>query len=342
MTSKDISKTLIWDDLGLSSPHSGIGSYGRNLSEHLVNFGWTPKLFNGLEIGEALRRGGLSENKFPLPQIRPYLLPQGSILHGLSNINGPMIKLRRSIRSVITIHDLIPVLTSDSTRYGVLFKAIYKHVAKSADRVIAVSHWTKETLVREGVSEEKIHVISNGYPPWSASSDSVKEHLLCVGRFEIYKHLEFFAKISEYMGLKAVLVTDARGAQLMSGMFSKLCESGQLVIKSSLQQSELAELYRKAFVLVHPSQYEGFCLPAAEANAHGVPVVFHRGSGIDETVEFGEGREGYHVEEWAQAVERCIDARPSQELTQRIKQRTWAKAAESLAQVYNDLRGEML
>lgn len=342
MATKDISKTLIWDDLGLSAPHSGIGSYGRNLSEQLLNFGWTPRLFNGLDIGEGLRRGGLSENKFPLPQIRPYFLSHGSIVHGLSNINGPVIKLKRGVRSVITIHDLIPILTSDSTRYGILFKALYKHVAKSADRVIAVSHWTKETLVREGISEEKIRVISNGYPPWKASSDSQKEHLLCVGRYEAYKHLEFFAKISEYMGLKAVLVTDARGAQRLGSMFSELCERGQLVIKSSLEQNELTDLYLKAFVLVHPSLYEGFCLPAAEANAHGVPVVFHKGSGIDETVEFGEGNVGYHVEEWAQAIARCIDVRPSQELIQKIKQRTWAKAAESLAQVYNDLRGEML
>ena len=342
MTTRDISKTLIWDDLGLSSPHSGIGSYGRNLNEPLLNLGWTPRLFNGLEIGEAFRRGGLSENKFPLPQIRPYFLPQGSIVHGLSNINGPVIKLRRGIRSVITIHDLIPIFTSDSTRYGILFKAIYKHVAKSADRVIAVSQWTKQGLVREGISEEKIHVIPNGFPPWKAPSETAKEHLLCVGRHEIYKNLHFFAKISKHMGLKAVLVTDARGAQHLGGMFSELCESGQLVIKSSLEQNELSELYRKAFVLVHPSLFEGFCLPAAEANAHGVPVVFHKGSGIDETVEFGEGNVGYHVEEWAQAIARCIDVRPSQELIQKIKQRTWAKAAESLAQVYNDLRGEML
>ncbi|MEI8024841.1 MAG: glycosyltransferase [Pseudomonadota bacterium] len=342
MISKDISKTLIWDDLGLSSPHSGIGSYGRNLSQQLLSFGWTPRLFNGLEIGEALLTGGLSENKFPLPQVRPYFLPQGSIVHGLSNINGPVIKLKRGVRSVITIHDLIPVLTSDSSRYGILFKALYKQVAKSADRVIAVSQWTKEALVREGISEEKIRVIPNGFPPWTAPSETAKEHLLCVARYEVYKNLEFFAKISEYMGLKAVLVTDARGAQRMKGMFSNLCESGQLVIKSSLEQSELSDLYRKAFVLVHPSLYEGFCLPAAEANAHGVPVVFHKGSGIDETVEFGEGNVGYHVEEWAQVIARWIDVRPSQELTQKIMQRTWAKAAESLAQVYNDLRGEML
>jgi len=342
MTLKDISKTLIWDDLGLSSPHSGIGSYARNLSEHLPQQGWAPKLFNGLEWAEALRLGRLSENKFPLPQGRPFFLPKSSIFHGLSNINGPLFQIRRDVRSVVTIHDLIPVLTGDATRYGVLFKAIYKSVARSADRVIAVSHWTKETLVRRGIAEDRIQVIANGFPPWSAAPEVAKEHLLCVGRYEAYKHLDFFGDLSRKMGLKAVLVTDSKGALRLKSQFSDLCQSGQLVIQSSLSQSELSELYRKALVLVHPSLYEGFCLPAAEANAHGIPVVFHKGSGIDETVEFGAGVDGYVVEEWAETIASVMGARAHPEAIQRIKERTWARAAEKLADVYNELRGEML
>jgi glycosyltransferase involved in cell wall biosynthesis len=216
-------------------------------------------------------------------------------------------------------------------------------VAKSADRIVTVSQWTKLTLVKEGVFEDKITVVPNGFPMWnSPAPKSAKGHLLCVGRYEGYKRLEFFATIASHMGLKAVLVTDSRGIESIKSEFSSLCNSGQLTLKSSLSDQELSELYDKAFALIHPSLYEGFCLPAAEANARGVPVVYKKGSGIDETVEFGEGVDSYRVEEWAEKISQVMNRDLDLETTLKIKARTWSKSAEKLAGVYNGLRGELL
>jgi glycosyltransferase involved in cell wall biosynthesis len=59
---------------------------------------------------------------------------------------------------------------------------------------------------------------------------------------------------------------------------------------------------------VHPSRLEGFCLPAAASISHGVPVIFTRGSGIDEVVgEAGMGLlPGDDARQWATAIEELL------------------------------------
>ena len=56
----------------------------------------------------------------------------------------------------------------------------------------------------------------------------------------------------------------------------------------SISQSELADFYRAADVLIFPSYYESFGLVALEAMASGTPVVASRVGGLPKLIRNGE------------------------------------------------------
>jgi glycosyltransferase involved in cell wall biosynthesis len=58
--------------------------------------------------------------------------------------------------------------------------------------------------------------------------------------------------------------------------------TGQVIFTGYVPDSDLAELYRRASLFVHPSLYEGFGLPVLEAMAAGVPVVSSNRSSLPE------------------------------------------------------------
>lgn len=60
------------------------------------------------------------------------------------------------------------------------------------------------------------------------------------------------------------------------------CDSLSVVRIESLSDDLLAQLYRCADVMVHPSRAEGFGFPPVEAALSGLPVIFRSGTAIDD------------------------------------------------------------
>jgi glycosyltransferase involved in cell wall biosynthesis len=92
--------------------------------------------------------------------------------------------------------------------------------------------------------------------------------------------------------------------------------SDSLLVVSALTDELLAQLYRIADVLVHPSSAEGFGLPPLEAALSGLPVVFRQGTAVDEHLPAGAVPEffwrpvvGDNPEEWALAIAKTLFAK---------------------------------
>jgi glycosyltransferase involved in cell wall biosynthesis len=81
---------------------------------------------------------------------------------------------------------------------------------------------------------------------------------------------------------------DRLDAEMAPTLAEQLGIRDRLTFVGRLPVEDLARLYNEAEVLVSPSVYEGFGLPAAEANACGVPVVATTAGAFPEVIAHNE------------------------------------------------------
>jgi glycosyltransferase involved in cell wall biosynthesis len=130
----------------------------------------------------------------------------------------------------------------------------------------------------------------------------VKPFLLYVGTRERRKNLmgliEIFARVRERRPEAMLAVVGARpwaeakevhGVERWSGreVEDRIRELGvakQIRILGHVSLQELVDLYSAAEILLYPTYYEGFGLPALEAMACGLPVVASSRSALPEVV----------------------------------------------------------
>src|SRR5690606_34568130 len=127
---------VFWDGYGLDRPASGVFVHAKKMSRALAQVGVEPFLLGNLKSASLLKDlrtfvvpqlplGGrkITESKLIWPErAARYLeklielgqLKDTVILHGLSNLNLPLLGVDRTrIRTVLTVHDLIPFLAPD-------------------------------------------------------------------------------------------------------------------------------------------------------------------------------------------------------------------------------------
>jgi len=194
------------------------------------------------------------------------------LLH-CTTFRGP---LRASVPFAVTLHDLALV------RHPELFPRWHRlsgragigPVARAADRVFAVSEFTKREAVELlGVGEERVAVIGNAIEPVFTPEGPAAEgdYVLAVATLEPRKNLRRIAEAANRVGVELRVV----GARGWGGI-----ETPGWV--GEVSDKELAALYRGARAFAFPSLYEGFGIPVLEALACGAPVVTSRGAATEE------------------------------------------------------------
>lgn len=225
---------------------------------------------------------------------------------------------RRLKPAVVTVHDLIDVLSPQVPWSSLVSRYLYRGLSEAA-HLICVSQYTAATL-REyyHVPSEKISVIYNGlddtfhHIPGFSSSSEGRQLRLELGLSQSARIVLYVGSEHPRKNLEVAIEAFRNARQRLHGevCFLKVGEAGSSSGRRRLlrcierhglrdavrflglvEEVRLNELYNLANVLVYPSTLEGFGMPPLQAMAAGLPVIASNHSSLPEVVG-DQGRYG--------------------------------------------------
>lgn len=220
---------------------------------------------------------------------------------------------------------------------------IEKNILKSADLVIAVSHYTRQIAIDHyEAPPAKVVVVHNGAAPIRAfrSPKPFSEKLVFfLGRLTGQKAPRDFLKIAQ-----KVLASDQKvrfalagtGEQLHSLMAGavRLGIQKNLHFTGFLNRRRVYQLLSMADAYCMPSRSEPFGLSALEAAQFGVPVVLSKQSGVAEILPAARIAEAGDIETMADHLIEILSGETTPQPTQ---VRSWQDASEETLAFYQNL-----
>ncbi|MEX2225906.1 MAG: glycosyltransferase family 4 protein [Dehalococcoidia bacterium] len=172
-------------------------------------------------------------------------------------------------------------------------------VARRIDAVVFPSRASKDlTASLWSLPRDRLEVAYNGVDTalfHAPERDETRPGtLLFVGNAEDYNKgavylLRALALLPKSVNAHLYMVGGPSGAaRVAPAEIARLGIEERVTIVGCVSETELAAWYRRAQVLVSPSLYEGFGLPAAEAMACGTPVIATDAGALPEVVADGE------------------------------------------------------
>lgn len=239
-----------------------------------------------------------------------FILPIRLMKKGIDVFHGPasLIPFRRDhYQVVVTIHDLVAFLFPETIplKYGAYMRYLLRQAVKRANKIISVSHHTRQDLIEIlKVPSEKIVVIHEAPSPIFRPYDRNKVRTLLKERYGIKKKyiyhlgnieprknlivlLQAFTRVCQELGTEYQLVVSGQKGWLirsLSHFLKNYPMRDQVLFTGYVPMEDLPLLMNGAEIFVFPSLYEGFGLPVLEAMSCGTPVISSNRSSIPEIV----------------------------------------------------------
>ena len=275
----------------------GVGFYTKNLVAFLQKETENNKKYSSFKIKIIDKQGG-NEAREPFSLLHyPYF-----------DIFFPTLPKKKNIPTVVTVHDLTPLVFPEHYPAGVRGKINWlrqKRNLKKTEAIITDSQKSKQDIVKIiGYPENRVHVVylAPSFDPKKFKIENLKlkikqkyhlpdNFVLYVGDVNWNKNVPGLVKACRKTGIPLVIVgkqavrkdydqshpenqdlvwlqREAEKSKLLKRYHSK-----SLLLLGFVEEEDLAALYNLATLYCQPSFYEGFGMPVVEAMAGGCPVV---------------------------------------------------------------------
>lgn len=304
-------KKILINGLLINDKKAGIGNYGYNLINSLVNYNSDYNISVLTQHGIRLNKINTVYKKYnssykrilgeQLLLFREYY--KYDLIHFI-DYSSPIIKINKPI--IVTIHDLSFYKFPETFAYGSrkIKETITPISIKRASKIIVDSQSTKkDVLATFDISESKVKVIYPGRPNYQMLDDKKQienikkkykisgDYILYLGTLEPRKNIlrlidAYSSLIKE--GITENLVIAGKKGWLYEDIFKRVKQLGlkeRIIFTDYIDEEDKPLLYSGAKVFVYPSLYEGFGLPPLEAMTCGIPVVVSNSSSLSEVVD---------------------------------------------------------
>ncbi len=301
-----------------------------------------------------------------LSTLKKFLLTDKiDIIHDIQSLGYGLLFLKLYAQPLITtVHHPLSIDLQVSLERNKNFKEKYyslvfypvgmqRRVIRHFDRVITSSQKSAQEIQQTfHVSADKIRMVYNGLDtdffsplPLARKQNS----LLFVGNTEDPKKgIKYLLQAMTLLPPDINLTIVDEGPPLKTyaaNLVQKYSLSSRVIFTGKVSAAELRLLYNSATLVVVPSLYEGFGLPAAEAMACGTPVIATNTGALPEVV--GEDGAGLLVPPrdhcaLAQAIQELMADSPRAKIMGELGRRrveklfTWPKVAEKTEAVYKE------
>ena len=275
------------------------------------------------------------------------------------------------MRTVVTIHDLIPLLLPEYAP-SAPFKAYFRLVSAATRRADAVvtdsAHSAADIARRLGVPRDKIHVVPLGVDARYTRPHGVDElaglrgrlglperFILYLGGVDPRKNIPVLLRALKLLQDRGQSVAPLAIVAPRGGRFADpreeaarlgLVAGRDVLFLDWIDEDDKPALYAAATAFVFPSRYEGFGLTPLEAMASGAPVLCSNASSLPEVT--GDAALLLDPDDeaaWAEALLRVAgDAALRTDLTARGRAQAalfrWDETAAGLRQVFRRVLGD--
>ncbi|MDD3311590.1 glycosyltransferase family 4 protein [Pseudodesulfovibrio sp.] len=227
---------------------------------------------------------------------------------------------------------------------------------EAADRIIAVSHFTKDTIVRRyGIAPDKVTVVHNAVSKERRIGQMriqkpFKEKLvLFLGRITFQKGPDYFveaaAKVLERN--PNVRFAMAGSGDMFPRMVERMAElrmADKFHFLGFVRGADVERIYAMSDLYVMPSVSEPFGITPLEAMVYDVPSIVSKQSGVAEVLEDAVKIDFWDVDRLAWEI---LDILGNKERAQKLveagrrslKKIQWDRAAAKVLDVYRQLTG---
>lgn len=295
----------------------------------------------GINVSVYKRPEGVLGNPITL---KFFYKTNGDIIHATTQTLS-IYGLPKPKKFIVTVHDMLTLHKSIKSK---LKRFLIKKFLNKADKIIAVSEFTKKEIISQtGISENKIEVVPMGID-LSKYRPLDKEYSRRV--FSLNQEYKYILVVASNAPHKRMDITLAvfnevkkcrEDVRLIKAGYGQQLQGKGIINVGFVPESKMPYLYNASDVLLHTSEYEGFGMPILEAMACGISVVCSKKASIPEVVgscgSLVDIDSDDYVEQFVEGILNSIEQRRNNRSMIRAKNFSWGNVAKKTVKVYKEI-----